>query len=263
MPPRSLIHIAAGALLAIGSTLAHAGPASCGQEFMVGQPPALLNAKLAVNIHPLCFHGFATLFSGLTHTPLYSAEHLTADRVAAARSMVRVNSFHPEDRLPEGVRSELEDYRGSGYDRGHMAPNGDMGDAESQGDSFSLANMIPQNHANNAGIWAAIEEATRDTAAADGEVYVVTGPLFESADLQVLNGRVFVPTSIWKAVYDPVSGEAGAYLAKNEPGQAYRVLSITALATVTGVDPFPSLPASVKSAAPDLPAAGRRVRARD
>ena len=173
--------------------------------------------------------------------------------------MDRVNSFHPEARLPEGVRSELGDYRGSGYDRGHMAPNGDMGDDASQADSFSLANMVPQNHANNAGIWAGIEEAVRDAAASDGEVYVVTGPLYGGSDVPVINGRVFVPTNLWKAVYDPVSGEAGAYVADNAPGQGYRTLSIAALATLTGVDPFPSLPAAVKAAAPDLPEVGRHA----
>lgn len=237
--------------------------ADCRQEFEGGQPPALLNPKLAGNSYPLCFTGFATLFSGLTRTPIYAAEHLTADRVSAAQAMVRVNSFHAEMRLPDGVRSELEDYRGSGFDRGHMVPNGDMGDALSQSDSFSLANMVPQNHANNAGLWASIEEATRDTATGDGEVYVVTGPLFQGADLQVLNARVFVPTGLWKAVYDPVSGEAGAYVNDNAPGRLYRTVSITALATLAGVDPFPALSSATKAAAPDLPPIGNRRTAED
>lgn len=250
-------------LLACGPTLVLAAPAACRSEFLGGTPPSLLNTKLARDSYPLCSNGFATLFSGLTRTPVYSAEHLTADRIGAARSMVRVNSFHAEGRLPDGVRSELEDYRGSGYDRGHMAPNGDMGDAGSQADSFSLANMIPQDHANNAGIWAAIEEAARDTAVADGEAYVVTGPLYQGSDLQVINGRVFVPTGIWKAIYNPVSGEAGAYLADNAPGRAYRTLSIAELATLTGIDAFPALPEGVKIAAPDLPTIGRQGRARD
>ena len=73
--------------------------------------------------------------------------------------MVRVDSFHPEPSLPAGVRSELSDYRRSGYDQGHVAPNGDMGDEASQRDSFSLANMIPQDRNHNAGLWAAIKPA--------------------------------------------------------------------------------------------------------
>ena len=246
----------------VGSS-GHATWADCRQEFVEGQPPVLLNPKLAGNSYPLCFSGFATLFSGLTRTPIYSAEHLTADRIGTARAMVRVNRFHAEPRLPDDVRSELDDFRGSGFDRGHMAPNGDMGEALSQSDSFSLANMVPQNHANNAGLWAAIEEATRDTAVSDGDVYVVTGPLFQGADLNLLNGRVFVPTGLWKAVYDPVSGEAGAYVADNAPGWLYRTVSIATLASLTGVDPFPVLSSATKAAAPDLPSVGNRRTAED
>ena len=226
---------------------------ACPGDFVGGVPPALVNPKLARDSYPLCLSGYATLFSGLTRTPVYSAEHLTAARIEAARAMVRVDSFHPEPQLPPGVRSELSDYRRSGYDRGHMAPNGDMGDEASQRDSFSLANMIPQDHNDNAGLWAAVEQATRDTAVADGEVYVVTGPLYQGGDLTVLQDRVYVPTGIWKAVYDPISNEAGAYLADNRPGWAYKRLSIAELTALTGVDPFPALPDSVKAAAPDLP----------
>ncbi len=54
----------------------------------------------------------------------------------------------------------------------------------------------PSNHTNNGGLWSAIEEATRDTAAADGKVYVVTGPLYQGSDTAVLQDRVDVPTGI-------------------------------------------------------------------
>ena len=209
---------------------------ACPQDFHAGQSPRVFNPKVAADTHPLCLSGFATLFSGVTRTPVYSAEHLTAARIDAARSMVRVNTFHPEAQLPIEVRSELSDYRRSGYDRGHMAPNGDMGDEASQRDSFSLANMIPQDHDDNVRLWEAIEEATRNTAAADGEVYVVTGPLYQGADITALQGRVYVPTGIWKAVYDPIPAIAGAYVADNRPGWEYRRISIADLTKLTGVD---------------------------
>ena len=230
-----------------------AAATACPEDFQGGKPPAIVNPKVAAGTYPLCLSGFATLFSGVTRTSVYSAEHLTAMRIEAARSMVRVDTFHPEPRLPVDVRSELSDYRRSGYDRGHMAPNGDMGDEASQRDSFSLANMVPQDHNDNAGLWSAIEEATRNTAVTDGEVYVVTGPLYQGADIAVLQGRVYVPTGIWKAVYDPIPNEAGAYVVDNRPGWDYRRVSIDELTRLTGVDPFPGLPASVKAAAPDLP----------
>ena len=226
---------------------------TCPEDFQDGRPPAIVNPKVAASTYPLCLNGFATLFSGVTRTPVYSAEHLTAARIDAARTMVRVDTFHPEPLLPADVRSELSDFRRSGYDRGHMAPNGDMADEASQRDSFSLANMIPQDHNDNAGLWSAIEEATRNTAVTDGEVYVVTGPLYQGADIAVLQGRVYVPTGIWKAVYDPIPAIAGAYVVDNKLGWDYRRISINELTKLTGVDPFPGLPAAVKAAAADLP----------
>ena len=77
--------------------------------------------------------------------------------------------------------------------------------------------------------------------------------VFVNQDITVLQDRVYVPTGIWKAVYEPVPNIAGAYLADNRPGWAYRRVSIAELTRLTGVDPFPALPASVKTAAPDLP----------
>lgn len=64
--------------------------------------------------------------------------------------------------------------------------NGDRDDDASQHDSFSLANIIPQKHNDNAGLWAAIEEVTRASAVSDGEVYVVTGPFYQGPEIQVL-----------------------------------------------------------------------------
>lgn len=38
----------------------------------------------------------------------------------------RTEDFRPDNSIPNGARSELSDYSGSGFDRGHMAPAGDM-----------------------------------------------------------------------------------------------------------------------------------------
>lgn len=66
----------------------------------------------------------------------------------------------------------LSDYRGSGYDRGHMAPNGDMPNKESQSDSFSLSNMVPQAPKNNQEVWRKLEEATRAIVTKQNKMYM-------------------------------------------------------------------------------------------
>ena len=167
--------------------------------------------------------------------------------------MERVNAFHPEPRLPAGERAEIEDYVRSGYDRGHMAPSGDMPDAASQGESFTLANMIPQNPDHNRGLWADIETGVRELARRHGEVYVVTGPVFAGANLMSLKGRVIVPTSVYKAVYVPGAGIAGAYLAPNDPGGTWQVVSVDALTALIGIDVFPRLDPRLRAAAGPLP----------
>jgi endonuclease G, mitochondrial len=243
--------VAAAALLISSVALARGIP--CPQHFAGGQPPVFLNKKLATHTYGLCFEGQADMYSGVTRTPLWAAEHLTRDRMEAARYMKRHNAFHPEERLPVSVRSELYDYTRSGYDRGHMAPSGDMATEEAQYGSFSLANMIPQNPNNNQNLWEGIESSTRNLALQRGDIYVVTGPIFEGANLQRINGRVLVPTSIFKAIYDPARQEGAAYITPNAPGMDYQVVSIANLERRTGIDPFPAMPASAKQTPMRLP----------
>ena len=83
-----------------------------------------------------------------------------------------------------------------------MSPNADFANRSAQAESFSLANMVPQVHANNAGVWAGIEGAARQLAASEGELYVVSGPAFIGTDIKQV-GRVLVPTHIWKVLDSP------------------------------------------------------------
>lgn len=237
---------------AISSAPAHAAE-SCPELFAGGRAPVLANPRLAPNTTPLCFEAFAVLFSGVSRTPLYAAERLTRASIGAARRVDRADAFHEEDRLPDRSRSELSDYVRSGYDRGHMAPAGDMPTATAQAQSFSLANIVPQDRTSNRGIWAAIEESVRRLALRRGEIYVVTGPVFAGDSAAAINGRVLVPTQIYKAVYDPTRGEAAAYLAGNDDVGDWRVVSIATLQQAAGLDPFPGLPETSRAKAMSLP----------
>lgn len=252
----SLLRSAAAAafvVLSFGSVGAEPGKSSCPEHFSGGRAPALVEPKLRPRTHELCYSGYAVLFSGLTRTPLWSAEHLTAERIGEARGQERVNAFHPDPNLPPEERSELSDYARSGYDRGHMAPSGDMPDPRSQEESFSLANIIPQDPDNNRQLWAKIESGVRDLAVEAGEVYVVTGPIFTGENVQSLKARVLVPTRIYKAVHVPKAQGAAAYLVENAPDAEVRVVSVAELQRVTGIDPFPGVPQSVKDKAVALP----------
>jgi endonuclease G len=246
------MHYALVALLACTAPAA-ASQTSCPEKFAGGLAPDLVNPKLSPRTAPLCFSAFALLHSGIVKSALWSAEHLTRDSLRRAKETSRVNQFHAEPLLPAADRSELSDYERSGYDRGHLAPSGDMPDAAAQSESFSLANMIVQDRDNNRGLWEGIESATRTLATRSGELFVVTGPIFHGSDIKALKGRVLIPTHIFKAIYDPRSGQAGAYLVGNAPGMRWKAISIAEVVELSGIDPFPALPASVKAVVPSLP----------
>jgi endonuclease G len=226
---------------------------SCTDHFVGGDAPQFTNRKLAADTRELCFNVFTVMHSGITHTPLWSAEHLQAGNVAAAGQLTRENVFHPETRLPAGERAELSDYARSGFDRGHMAPNGDMPDRDSQYDSFSLANMVPQDGENNRHLWAAIEGAVRKLARRDGELYVVTGPAFLGSDVKRI-GKVLVPTHLYKLVWDPRQKAGAAWFVENSADAKANVVPIPELERIIGINLLPALSDQEKERVLDLPA---------
>ncbi|TXN77071.1 DNA/RNA non-specific endonuclease [Methylobacterium sp. WL8] len=225
----------------------------CPALFVDNRPPELTNPKLAAKTLPLCFDAYAVLHSGVARAPLYAAERLTRASVSDARRVERIDAFHDEDRVPADERARLDDYVRSGFDRGHLAPAGDMPTGAAQAQSFSLANVVPQNRALNRSLWAAIEESTRRLATRRGQLFVVTGPVYAGDALSSINGRVLVPSQMFKAIYDPGAGEGGAYLAPNDAGGTWQAISLDALRGVAGIDAFPSLSPSQKASAMTLP----------
>lgn len=242
--------LALALLVVSGSALA--ASTACPEHFVGGQPPVLVQAKLKPRTQELCFISFAVLHSGVSRTPLYAAEHLTRDNLALAKKLSRKDSFRAESALPPSDRAELEDYQRSGYDRGHLAPNADMPTRESQRDSFSLANMVPQVHANNAGVWAGIEAAARQLAIEEGELYVISGPAFVGNDIRKI-GNVLVPTHLWKAIYSPKQQRAGAYLITNDDTKDYAMISMADLEKMVGINVLPTLPSKVRESGMNLP----------
>ncbi len=242
-------------MLMMAALTSGARAASCDSMGPEDHLPALTNEKLSIQARLLCNTAFAVLHSGLAHEPVWSAEHLTAQAIRQAEATPRRGEFQPDERLPAGEGAQLTDYVHSGYDRGHMTPSGDMPDEATQAESFRLSNVVPQSAALNRGKWEEIESAVRRLALRDGEVYVVTGPAFHARRLSSIgHDRVLVPTSTWKAIYDPRRQAAGVYVCRNalrNPG-CNRV-TINVLIHTVGVDPFPALPSALKQTYINLP----------
>lgn len=233
---------------------------ACLKHFAEGKAPSFTRPSLQQKTAALCFDAFAVMHSGVSLTPLWSAEHLTRESIASARSVRRKDAFHAEEALPPAMRAELSDYARSGYDRGHMSPAADMPTEQAQHQSFSLANIVPQDRENNQRLWSAIEGATRHLTNQRGALFVITGPLFEGERIQRINGRVFVPTHVFKAVYDPAMKAGAAWLAPNAAGDMVEVISLAELEKRAGINLFPAVPDSVKAQMMPLPEPRLRKR---
>lgn len=236
--------------------------ANCSKHYLNSRPPIITAEKRKAQTKELCFTSFAVMHSGLSRTAFWSAEYLTAANLNQAKQMIRADNFHPEETLSAKERSELKDYRGSGYDRGHLAPNGNMPNEKAQFESFSLCNIIPQNPDNNRNLWEGIESAVRTLAKKRGELYVITGPLFVGKQIQQIGGRVLVPSHMYKVVYDPKAKKGAAYVAENKPGMDYVTLNIAELELKAGINFFPDMPEEIKTAKLDLPKPTPRSRGR-
>lgn len=227
---------------------------NCPEHYWQGQLPTIQKPAMQKKTRPLCFNGFAVMHSGVTRTPLWAAHHLTATEIRSARQLDRQDSFRPEERIPASERAELSDYRGSGYDRGHLVPNGDMASRAQQTDSFSLANMIPQAPENNRVVWNNLEQALRGLVLQEQEAYVVTGGAFIGQRLaRIGENRVLVPSDTFKAVYFPKRQAASVYWAPNDDSGRVEIISVAELDRRLGIEVFPQLAATIRQQKIDLP----------
>lgn len=184
----------------------------------------------------LCFDDFAIYYSPLDKKPIYTVERLSGEQLQAPHPR-RTNQFYEEARLPAHERALLADYRGSGYDRGHNVPAGDMTSERGMAQSFSLANMMPQARQNNQGIWAKrVEEPTRMyIKRAQGDIYVFTGSVGHAGNIG--KGKVTIPSHLYKLVYDPARKLAWAYWVENtDDAQMNAPISYAELIQKTGID---------------------------
>lgn len=168
---------------------------------------------------------------------MFVAEKLNRQAVQDADEK-RGDKFFADARLPRAERAELSDYKGSGYSRGHMAPAGDMPTPAAMAQSFSLANMVLQSSKQNSGPWAKIEKDTRLYASrAKGDVFVITGPVFDASSTTIGANQVRVPSHLFKLVYDAQTGRAWAHWQANaDSTKAGAPISYGELVKRTGVE---------------------------
>lgn len=200
--------------------------------------------------------GYALGYSPEKRQPLWVAYRLRREDVE--RKLVeRDDSF----KLDFAVSNSPDkyDYSGSGYDRGHMAPARDMEySKERMEDSFYMSNMSPQLPYINRVKWKSIEDFTRDAAVKFGEIFVITGPIFEGNEgslpskekyIENEKGNIPIPNAFYKVLYRREKGEMMlAFKVKNDHSdrEHWRVTALTSVLEIekcTGLRFFPDVDA--------------------
>lgn len=155
-------------------------------------------------------------------------------------------AFH-EDMAVPAPRAELADYRGTGFDRGHICPAGDnKWDEDAMYETFLLTNICPQNQQLNSGLWNQIEQQCRYWAKKYGELYIVSGPLFLNAEHETIGpNAVVVPEAFFKVVICLEGTPKGiAFICRNTAADRkkdYYVNTISEAERITGYKFFPNL----------------------
>lgn len=105
----------------------------------------------------------------------------------------------------DGPQPDNDDFRNSGFARGHLAPAGDMKwDSLAMVECFYFTNCMPQDIKFNNGKWNQLEEKTRKWAKQYGSVCIVCGPVYTSDDtLRIGHHGVAVPDACFKALLVP------------------------------------------------------------
>jgi endonuclease G len=216
---------------------------------------------------------FALSYSAARGGPNWVSWELSAAHFGTAD---RCNCFTPDPRLPAGVPLvEDADYRGGGYDRGHMVQSFNRTATEQENaTTYLLSNILPQAAENNQGPWGALENHLSDLARFEGkQVYIVAGGAYPAAPATLKGeGKVAIPDYTWKvalvmdagegpsdvrghedvelvAVWMPnrvgVRGPESADGIRNRPWRDYET-TVDAIEARTGYDVFALLPDAVE-----------------
>ncbi|MFC2118331.1 DNA/RNA non-specific endonuclease [Bacteroidota bacterium] len=135
----------------------------------------------------------------------------------------------------------LEDYVGSGYDRGHLCPAAAMKiNQTAMDESFYMSNMSPQHLSCNRGRWKSLETKVRDWVITEGELYVVSGPIFHDNIESIGVSEVTVPGYYYKVIYNNDDKMIGFILPneKCDNDLIEYVVSIDSIEELTEIDFF-------------------------
>lgn len=192
----------------------------------------------------IIYHTYYTLsYSEDNEQPFWVYYKLTREQVCGTTA--RVDNFRPDPSVST-LSAQLSDYKTSGYDRGHLCPAADMKlSQQAMSETFYLSNMSPQDQSFNRGIWSKLEDAVRQIAVQNQQIYVVTGPVFKDCIDTIGVDKVTVPGYFYKVIYIPApKPQMIGFLLPNKQGEkqiSEYLLPVDSIELLTGIDFFPQL----------------------
>ena len=219
-------------------------------------PDSIINMcmqKSSEDTPEIILHRTAYIVSYNTETklPNWVAWNLSAEHTDGTYH--RLNNFYEDEEVPY-PRATLEDYRGSGWSRGHMCPAGDnKWNEKAMFDTFALTNVCPQNANLNSGLWNSIEMDCRNWARKFGDIYIVCGPIYMNREHEYIgNNQIIVPEAFFKVVLCLNGSPKGiGFIVRNTDGTRKRDLfynTIDQVERITDIDFFPALADSLENA---------------
>ena len=174
--------------------------------------------------------------------------------VPSLESGKRPSRFRTDHRTEAKVSHN--DYRGSGYDRGHMAPNFAIATRygmDGQWETFLMSNIVPQTPLVNRYLWRDLEQrvAHRYGRYFD-EVWVITGPVF-TEPVRRFGSGVAIPSGYYKILLDEDGDEVRvlAFLVEKYCPPYTRIksrlVSVDEIEKKTGLNFFPDLPEAAQA----------------
>jgi len=209
-------------------------------------PAKLNNRKEQIITHM----GFTVSYNSDWRTPNWVAYELTKKEVEG--TVPRYDTFMPDPEVSYTQSATNNDYKNSGWDRGHMAPAADMKWSEqAMKESFYFSNICPQNRNLNAGVWKDLEEQVRSLATQKGNIYVVCGPIVPKHPKTIGSNKVAIPDAFFKVLLQNDNDEwsAIAFMFANESGRkplSTYAMSVEDMQIITDIDFFPALPDSIE-----------------
>jgi endonuclease G len=164
--------------------------------------------KVQGTVQPICREAYLSAYDAQAKIPRFVMWTLTPGH--ALGCVARSNAFAADQSIQGGAVPA--DYAGTGYDKGHMAPDGDQSwDQQVEFESFLMTNMSPQAGSLNRGIWKLLETSVRGWAVQGNHTFnIVSGGLYNAQDKKIGDG-VVVPHAFYKLVIDQNTGQYAAW----------------------------------------------------